>query len=325
MSFSSTCSNLPWEDRPAGCCDIVWRYSGNPVIRRDALPAANSIFNSAVLAADGGFAGVFRIDDRHFRHRLHTGRSDDGIHWAIEPEPIVFHGEKRLPATHGGYDPRLTVLDDRVYMTWANGYHGPVVGLAWTDDLEQFTLLENALPPKNRNGVLLPRKVEGRYALLHRPTDDGPGVFGSIFCSLSPDLVHWGQHRHVMSPVPGWDDTKVGAGPPPVLTDDGWLLLYHGVKTTCNGRVYRMGAALLEADRPWVVLARADSYLLGPTEPYECMGDVPNVVFPCGLLHDEDTGRLAIYYGAADSHVCLAFARIDEVIAFIEEHAVVST
>jgi beta-1,4-mannooligosaccharide/beta-1,4-mannosyl-N-acetylglucosamine phosphorylase len=124
-----------------------------------------------------------------------------------------------------------------------------------------------------------------------------------------------------MLPVPGWDDTKIGAGPPPIETSEGWLLLYHGVKTTCNGQVYRMGGAILDLDEPWKVLYRSAFYLFGPEEPYECNGDVPNVVFPCGLLADAETGRLAIYYGGADTVMGLAFADLGEVVGFIKKHA----
>jgi beta-1,4-mannooligosaccharide/beta-1,4-mannosyl-N-acetylglucosamine phosphorylase len=178
--------------------------------------------------------------------------------------------------------------------------------------------MENAYLPFNRNGVLFPRKIGGKYMMLSRPSDNGHTPFGDIFLSSSPDLVHWGEHRHVMGTRSGWEGTKIGAGPVPIETTEGWLLIYHGVLTSCNGFVYHCGAALLDLDQPWNVLHRPEPYLMSPQRLYECVGDVPNVVFPCAALADAATGRLAIYYGAADTVTCLAFAQIDEMIAWMK-------
>jgi beta-1,4-mannooligosaccharide/beta-1,4-mannosyl-N-acetylglucosamine phosphorylase len=170
--------------------------------------------------------------------------------------------------------------------------------------------------------VLFPRRINGLYMMLSRPSDTGHTPFGDMFCSSSPDLVYWGHHRHVMSPAGGWQATKVGAGPTPIETSEGWLLLYHGVLTSCNGFVYSLGGALLDLEQPWKVIHRTRSYLLNPREPYECVGDVPNVVFPCAALCDPPTRRLAIYYGGADTVTCLAFARFDELMHFIEKDSI---
>ena len=145
----------------------------------------------------------------------------------------------------------MTWLEDRYYVTWCNGYHGPTIGVGYTHDFETFHQLENAFLPFNRNGVLFPRRIGGSYAILSRPSDDGHTPFGDIFYSESPDLVHWGRHRHVLAPVPWtWQATKVGAGPTPIETDEGWLVIYHGVLTSCNGFVYSLGAAILDLDGP---------------------------------------------------------------------------
>jgi len=303
-------SNVPWEPRPTGCTDVVWRCGRNPIVPRDHLPESNSIFNSSVAPVGDGFVGVFRVDDRRYRHRLHVGRSDDGVRWRIDPEPITLTAsDPDTQPSPGGYDPRLTAIDGRYYVTWCNGYHGPTVGIAWTDDFESFHLMENALVPHNRNGVLFPRKVGGHYLLLNRPSAPGHFAHGNIFLSRSPDLRFWGLHRHVMAPARGWDDTKIGAGPAPLETSEGWLVLYH-----------RMGGAILDLEEPWRLRYRSAPYLLGPRETYELTGDVPNVIFPCGLLADAETGRLAIYYGAADTCIGLAFAEIDELVNFIKTH-----
>ncbi len=315
--------NIPWEDRPAGSSRPVWRYSRNPVIPRDLLPTSNSIFNSAVVPFGDGFAGVFRCDDWTRRMQLHRGFSPDGLTWELDPERLRFEcDDPEIGAFEYAYDPRVVWIEDRYYVTWCNGYHGPTIGVAWTQDFETFHQDENAFLPFNRNGVLFPRRIDGRFAMLSRPSDSGHTPFGDIFYSESPDLRFWGRHRHVMAPVPNsWESTKIGGGPVPIETPDGWLLLYHGVITSCNGFVYSFGVALLDLEQPWRVLHRAKPYLLSPQALYECVGDVPNVVFPGAALHDPATGRLAIYYGAADTVTGLAFAYVPELVQFAKEHS----
>jgi len=224
-----------------------------------------------------------------------------------------------------GYDPRVCRIaddgDERFYVTWCNGYHGPTIGMAWTSDFESFHQMENSFLPFNRNGVLFPRKIGGKYYMLSRPSDNGHTPFGDIFVSSSPDLVHWGCHRHVMRPNGGWQSTKIGAGPITIETKHGWLMIYHGVLTSCNGFVYSFGAALLDLEQPWKVLYRTHPYLLNPREQYEMVGDVPNVCFPCAALTDAPTGRIAIYYGCADTVTGLCFAQVDELIEFIKNNS----
>ncbi|HEX7491210.1 MAG TPA: glycoside hydrolase family 130 protein [Candidatus Limnocylindrales bacterium] len=320
---SDALPNIPWEERPAGSTAALWRSSRNPIIRRDLIERSNSIFNSAVVPFGDGFAGVFRVDDTSRLMNLHAGRSIDGIDWQIETDTIRWKAEDdrvreiQKPFVHA-YDPRVTWLEDRYVVTWCAGYHGPTIGVGYTHDFETFTQLDNAFLPYNRNGVLFPRKIGGQYLMLSRPSDTGHTPFGDIYLSESPDLVHWGRHRHVMAPRPWtWESTKIGAGPTPIETPEGWLLIYHGVLTSCNGFVYSMGAALLDLDEPWKVIARGRDYLISPQVTYEQVGDVPNVVFPCAALLDRPTGRLTVYYGGADTVVCLAHGYISEVI----EHA----
>ncbi len=312
------CPVIPWEERPAGSSEVVWRYSRNPIIARDAIPRSNSVFNSAVIAFGGQFAGVFRCDDRSREMNLHCGHSSDGVAWTLDPDPIRWKAEEpEICVFEYRYDPRLVRLEDRYYVTWCNGFHGPTIGIGYTFDFKEFVQMENALLPYNRNGVLFPRKIKGQYVLLNRPSDDGHTPLGNIFLSRSADLIHWGEHRFVMGTRGGWQATKVGAGPVPIETDEGWLLFYHGVLTSCNGFVYSFGAALLDLEQPWKVIRRGRPYLLSPQTPYECVGDVPNVVFPSCALYDEVSGRIAIYYGAADTVTALAFAKMDEVLEFL--------
>ena len=312
---------MPWEDRPAGCNDPIWRYSKNPVIPRDLLPDSNSIFNSAIVPFRDGYAGVFRCDDKNRRMTLHAGFSKDGLKWDINPETIRFEGaDPEIGEWVYGYDPRVAEIEGSYYVTWCNGYHGPTIGIARTEDFVTFHQLENAFLPYNRNGVLFPRKINGKFAMLSRPSDTGHTAFGDIFYSESPDLEYWGHHRHVMAPAPfevsAWQCMKIGAGPVPVETSECWLLIYQGVLHSCNGYVYAFGSALLDLEKPWKAIARSGQYLMSPREIYELTGDVPNVTFPCTSLHDPDTGRIAIYYGCADTVTGLAFGYIPDIIEF---------
>lgn len=323
--------NMPWQERPEGSREVMWRYDSNPIIGRYALSTSNSIFNSAVVPFKKGeynFAGVFRCDDTNRRMRLHVGFSRDGFKWDINEEDVKFSGADAEVANWVyGYDPRVCKIEDKYYVTWCNGYHGPTIGVASTTDFETFRQEENAFLPYNRNGVMFPRKIDGRFAMLSRPSDTGHTAFGDIFYSESPDLTFWGRHRHVMAPAPfeqsAWQCMKIGAGPIPIETSEGWLLIYHGVLRSCNGYVYAFGSALLDLEQPWKVIARSGPYLISPREPYECMGDVPNVTFPCAALHDSETGRIAVYYGCADSVTGLAFGYIDEIVEFTKKNSII--
>jgi beta-1,4-mannooligosaccharide/beta-1,4-mannosyl-N-acetylglucosamine phosphorylase len=314
--------NIPWQEKPKGCKDVVWRYTGNPIIPRDLLPMSNSIFNSAVVPYKGAFAGVFRVDDKRRHMQLHTGRSKDGISWEIEPEPIQFQCDvPEIARFQYGYDPRVCWIEDRYYVTWCNGYYGPTIGVAWTKDFKTYQQLENAFLPYNRNGVLFPRKINGKYNMLSRPSDRGHTPWGDMYLSQSPDMCYWGCHRFVMGTRGGWQSTKIGAGPTPIETTEGWLLVYHGVLTSCNGFVYSAGAALLDLDQPWKVMYRTAPYIMSPQTLYECVGDTPNVAFPCAALVDAPTGRIAFYYGGADTVTCLAFAQVDELIQYTKSYS----
>jgi len=313
---------IPWQERPAGSKEIMWRFDGNPVINRYDIPSSNSIFNSAVVPFKDGFAGVFRCDNRRVQMNIFAGFSDDGLNWRINPDPIDFKpfGNDFVHSDYK-YDPRVTYIDGKYWITWCNGYHGPTIGVGFTEDFKTFYQCENALLPFNRNGVLFPEKIGGKYALLSRPSDNGHTPFGDIFLSFSPDMKFWGEHRHVMSPLPfeqsAWQCTKVGAGSVPFLTEKGWLMFYHGVITTCNGYRYSMGAVLLDKDEPWKVLRRSKDYLLAPAALYELTGDVPDVVFPCAALTEGD--KVCVYYGAADTCVGIAFGRISEILDWLEK------
>ena len=314
--------SIPWQGKPAGCTAPVWRFTENPIIKRAPLPEVARIFNSAVLPFEDGYIGVFRGEQRNGIPNIYLGRSSDGINWSFEPERILFtdgKGEPFMPSY--AYDPRLVRVDDTYYIMWCQDAFGPTIGIAKTTDFRTFTRLENPSLPYNRNAVLFPRKINGNFVMLSRPSDNGHTAFGDIFLSESPDMEFWGRHRHVMGRSENWwESLKVGAGAAPIETDKGWLLLYHGVVNTCNGYVYSMGAAILDLGEPSRVIHRCENYILAPEEWYEERGFVPNVCFPCAALTDPATGRIAIYYGCADSYVGVAFTTIGELYRYILAH-----
>ncbi len=315
--------NLPWQEKPAGCNLPIWRYRGNPVIGRNPFKGMGRIFNSAVVPYQGAFVGIFRGETTTGRPFLYLGKSKDGITWEYEENKITMKDEKGKDWDPlYAYDPRCVKIDDSYYLIWCGDFDGAALGLAKTKDFKTFTRLENPFLPFNRNGVLFPRKVNGEYLLLSRPSDGGHTPFGDVFLSSSPDLTYWGKHRLVMQKGGSgwWQAVKIGCGPAPLETDEGWLLFYHGVTGTCSGFVYSIGAALLDKDCPSKVLYRSSSYLLTPEEIYETSGFVPNVTFPVAALADQKTGRIALYYGAADTVVALAFCQLDEVLAYIKEN-----
>lgn len=315
--------NIPWQDKPQGQTLPLWRYTENPVIARNPVPGVVRIFNSAVVPYEGAYIGVFRGEQTNGIPYIYLGRSADGIHWNFDKDKIPFVNEKGEPFMPPyAYDPRLVKVDDTYYAIWCQDAYGAAIGMAKTTDFKTFTRIENPFLPFNRNAVLFPRKVGGKFKLLSRPSDSGHTPFGDIYISESLDMEYWGHHRHVMGKSGNWwENVKIGGGAAPIETSEGWLLFYHGVTGTCNGLVYSIGGAILDRDEPSRVLYRCSTFLLTSEEWYEERGFVPNVCFPCATLQDAETGRIAVYYGCADSYVGLAFTTIDEVVSYIKEHS----
>ena len=316
--------NVPWQEKPAGHINSpLWRWKDNPIIGRNPLPGVARIFNSAVMPYEGKFVGVFRGEQTNGVPYIYLGWSQDAIHWDFEPNKIPFVDEAGNPFMPiYAYDPRLVKVEDTYYIIWCQDFYGAAIGVAKTQDFKHFVRIENPFLPFNRNAVLFPRKVHGNFMMMSRPSDSGHTPFGDIFISESPDMVFWGKHRHVMSRGNSWwEGLKIGGGAAPIETSEGWLLFYHGVTQTCNGYVYSIGGAILDIDEPSKVKYRCNNYLLTPEEWFEERGFVPNVTFPCATLHDPETGRIAVYYGAADSYVGLAFGYLDEIIDYIKDNS----
>ena len=315
--------NIPWQEKTAGHQLPIWRHTQNPIIGRNPAGEIARIFNSAVIPWEGAFIGVFRGEMINGRPFLYLGHSQDGLSWTFDSSKITMTDENGTPWNPlYAYDPRLVEVEDTYYIIWCGDFDGASIGLAKTQDFKTFIRLENPFLPFNRNGVLFPKRINGKYVMLSRPSDSGHTPFGDIMLSQSPDLKYWGEHRVVMQKggYGWWQAVKIGCGPAPIETDEGWLMFYHGVTGTCNGFVYSMSAAILDKECPSKVLYRCGTLMMTPEEWYEERGFVPNVVFPCAALTDAATGRICLYYGAADTYVGVAYTTVEETINFIKAH-----
>ncbi len=310
--------------------ELFTRYECNPVLSIDTWPYnANSVFNAAAAEIGGKTLLLVRVEDFRGISHLTAARSNDGITaWKIDPSPTM----PALPDTRpeelwGIEDPRITYIDE--LGKWAICYtayskSGPLVALATTADFLSFSRLGPVMPPEDKDAALFPVRFKGRWAMLHRPVAT-QGRFGAhIWVSFSPDLKHWGDHTTIILAREGgwWDANKIGLCTPPLETAEGWLILYHGVRTTASGSIYRLGLALLDREDPTRLTYRSDEWIFGPKAHYEREGDVDDVVFPCGWILKEDT--IHLYYGAADFCICYACAKLSELLEYITRYPVKS-
>ena len=283
------------------------RYPGNPILLPNPWHhwEALNVFNAAVVQHNGLFHMLYRAQGVHYKSSIGYAVSVDGLDWSRLDKPVLSYGGPF--ETRGVEDPRVTMLDGTFYMTYT-GYseHGTRASLARSDNLIHWERMGVVLPDEdNKDHALFPDRVGGRYCMFHRREPD-------IWLAYSDDLLHWEDHRRVFGPRPGWESRKVGISGPPLKTDEGWLLVYHGVD---DEMFYRQGVALLDLDDPTRVLSRPADFVLEPREPWEHVGDVPHVVFSCATLQVGD--ELWIYYGGADRVIGQASCPMDEVMAFL--------
>ncbi len=301
---------------------IFNRCPQNPIVEVKDIPApSEAVLNPGVIEQDGQVVLLLRVEDAAGYSDVYVARSDDGITgWQIEDEPLLRHGLPDMRYEQWGCeDPRVVWLAEEgaYYIAYtAFSPAGAAVGLARSQDFTSAERIGLIFSPNNKDSAIFPRKIDGRYSALHRP--DAGGGIENIWIAHSRDLEYWGEPHCVLKEGqgPAWDAVRVGAGPPPLETKDGWLLLYHGVKQYGEKDVYRVGAAMLDLHEPHKLIARTRRCIFKPTAPYEESGLMPNVVFPTGMLLRGD--ELWMYYGAGDTCVCLATAKLDDVLAKLE-------
>jgi predicted GH43/DUF377 family glycosyl hydrolase len=306
--------------------ELFHRHPGNPILTASDWPyPANAVFNPAAVRSNGTTVLLARVEDLRGISHLTVARSANGFdNWSVAVEPLL----EPLPGIESeawGFEDARTVwveeLGRFVITCTAYGPAGPAVYLATTRDFSSVERHGVVVTPEDKNAAILPERVAGEWILFHRPVNGYGTHRPGIALSRSSDLANWGHTETVMEPRSGawWDSLRIGIGPPLLKTERGWLLIYHGVKETVAGALYRVGAALLDLEEPSRVIGRSPNWILGPSESYERTGDVPNAVFPCGLTHDSTSGRLHLYYGAADTSICVATAMLDDVLEGIRE------
>ncbi len=294
------------------------RFEHNPILTSEDIPyPCNTVFNAAACKCNDQYLLLLRVEDLRGHSHLTLARSDDGYHFEVDKEPWITPSqdpEIEIYERYGVEDPRITQMDDTFFITYtAYGPYGPRAAIGYTKDFVSFERVSMISTPDDKDAVLFPEKIKGNYAVLNRPQGLG-GEKGAIWISYSPDLVYWGKAHLVLGPEPGWGPSKVGMCTPPIRTDEGWLAIYHGVRETGGGRLYRIGAMLLDLENPEKVLGYTPHFIFGPEFPYERSGDVPNVVFPCGAVVEDD-GTVKMYYGAADTCIALAEARLEDLVS----------
>jgi beta-1,4-mannooligosaccharide/beta-1,4-mannosyl-N-acetylglucosamine phosphorylase len=301
--------------------NLFKRYEGNPILTPQIWPyPANAVFNPAAAKLDSEILLLVRVEDmRGFSH-LTVARSADGFtNWQVDRVPTLEADQISREEKWGLEDPRIVWLEEQqqyaiTYTSFSEG--GPVISLAITKNFKNFARLGALLPPEDKDACLFPRRFRGRFALIHRPIVRGEA---HMWLSFSPDLKHWGDHRTlVKTRAAYWDCHRVGLACQPIETPLGWLILYHGVRVTTAGAIYRLGLCLLDIEEPWKMLRRSDEWILGPVAPYERIGDVSDVIFPSGAIVDKENNKLNLYYGAADSTIAVATANLEELYEYIK-------
>jgi predicted GH43/DUF377 family glycosyl hydrolase len=305
---------------------LFQRHPNNPILSAANWPyAINTVFNAgATKLLDGTTLLLCRVEDRRGISHLCAARSANGIDgWKIDPEPTLLPAPETHPEEQWGIeDPRITYVPELekyaiVYTSYSRG--GPGVSLATTKDFVHFERYGNVMSPEDKDAALFPCRIGGYWALIHRPVTP---LGAHIWISYSPDLRHWGSHHMILEARRGawWDANKIGLSPPPIETPEGWLLIYHGVRHTPAGCIYRLGMALFHRESPERCLLRGDSWIFAPETPYEREGDVGNVIFPCGYTLAPDNDTINLYYGAGDTCIGLATASIRTMLGWLDRH-----
>jgi len=307
--------------------ELFQRHPNNPILTaKDWSYPANTVFNPGATIFHGKILLLARVEDRRGFSHLTKAISEDGVtNWKIDSTPTLEADPVNHPEELWGIeDPRIVRIEELdkwavTYTAYSRG--GPLVAMALTEDFINFERLGPIRPPEDKDASLFPRRINGKWALIHRPIAANYVPGAHIWLSYSDDFTHWGDRQVLMHARRGgwWDGGKIGLAAPPLETTEGWLLFYHGVKQTASGSIYRMGLALLDLDDPLKVLHRSDEWVFGPTTVYEREGDVDDVVFPSGWVLDEKTGLLKLYYGAADSSIALATASVSDLLEYVRK------
>jgi len=297
---------------------IITRFKKNPILTRKDVPyPVVTVHNAGIVKHNDRYIMLFRSHLQNGRSIIGRADSEDGFSFTVHPKPFLIPSTDNIFAEYEAFgveDMRISLVENEYLLTYsAYCHHGVRIALARTRDFEKVERIALITQADLRNVVIFPEKFGDRYVRLDRPHSEISSW--SIWISYSPDLVHWGDSRVIMKPVVyHWDEMKIGPGAPPFKTDKGWLHIYHGVFKTMSGTVYRLGAALHDLDDPANIIGVSDQWILQPEDPWEVIGYVPNVVFTCGAV-PEDDGTVKIYWGGADTVMCAGTAVIDDLVS----------
>jgi predicted GH43/DUF377 family glycosyl hydrolase len=302
--------------------DLIRRYENNPILTGNDFPPEYHIahcFNSGVTKYNDRYLMLCRAEDIGLKAYFWVAESEDGIHFTPRSKPFdmpIDDATWRRYASINHYDPRITKIDDVYYILHAcHSEFDCRISLFQTEDWTKLEWRGFISDPGNRNGALFPEKFNGYYTRLDRPMSSWHG--GDMWISYSPDLIHWGQSTCVMQNSQiKWAWSKIGAGAVPIKTDQGWINIFHGVRTQCASHyVYQLGVCLHDLDDPTKIIACCEKPILRPIMDFELVGQTPSVVFTAGAIVEDD-GEVKIYYGGADTVQCLAYSTISELLDF---------
>ncbi|PIE23358.1 MAG: glycosidase [Planctomycetota bacterium] len=310
------------------------RHSGAPILTRSDIPEIaglrgdmSSVFNPGAIRCGDEYRLLLRVQARSRESHLLWASSRDGRSFSVEPRLMTIAGIEHVgERIYHVYDPRLTQIEDTLYCCFAADIDGGCrVGIARVKEDWGLELLSYDQSEDSRNAVLFPRKIGGSFLRLDRPNRQqhagGPSSGSVIEISRSKDLQHWERLGPVASGRPHFWDELIGAGPPAIECDEGWLQVYHGVATHfASSNIYQAGVLLLDKEDPRKVLRRSRGNILEPREIWELTGQVPGVVFPSGLVRGQGD-ELLLYYGAADSCVGLATTTVAELLLACDDDA----
>jgi len=305
--------------------EIFERYAKNPILTPEKWSyPCNAVFNPGVIEFDGYIYLLCRVETFDGYSHLTLIKSKNGLDgWEIPEKPTLTPDPNYDEEKWGIEDPRIVYMEELkkyaiCYVSFSPG--GPLISLILTEDFKNFERMGALVPPEDKDGSLFPKKFKGKYALIHRPIIRGEG---HIWISYSPDLIHWGNHKILIPVRPGmWDCHRVGLGCPPLETEEGWLIIYHGIRYTASIPIYRVGLVLLDKENPEKIIARTKEWVFSPEKDYERIGNAMNVVFPTGFIYRKSEDKILIYYGCADKCISVAFASLSDIINILKKNKI---
>jgi len=303
--------------------ELFVKSDNNPILTPSDWPyLIDHVFNPAATIYENKTILLVREEDRRGFSSLTTVSSEDGVTgWQIGSKPALTAESSNNEHAKGFEDARIVFVEElEEYIIACVSFRKERIDIPYgisligTKDFINFRRINKPLDPENKNASLFPRRIKDKFALIHRPVREGKSY---LAVSFSDDLMSWEQELLLFSTRKWyWDEYKIGLACPPIETEQGWIIFYHGSQGKANRLIYRVGLALLDLE-DLRLIKRSPEWVLGPTETYE--GGNNGIVFPCGYTLDAKTQELKVYYGADDSNVCLAITNLQEILDYLKK------